>query len=58
MPDLRHVREKLLQRAADLNHQHDVASKRNNPSVHPLVIAARHEEVLKAIQIINEELGE
>lgn len=46
------VKRALEDRLAELDRQHAVALERNNPTVHPLAIAIRHEEVRNALRIV------
>ena len=53
---LQQVRKRLIARSAELNKLHAQALERNNPTLHPLAIAIRIEEIERMISIIDEEL--
>lgn len=48
------IKIQLLDRRAELNRQHARVLERNDPSVHPLAVAIRIEEVDRTLALLSE----
>jgi hypothetical protein len=48
------LRERLRARLADLETMHALSLERNNPTLHPLIIAVRIDEVKRVLAWISE----